>query len=398
MMAPKRYRLAQRRKGIGLTQEQLAEAVHVDRSTVVRWERADTEPQPWHRRKLAAALKVSVEDLAALLADIGEAPSRPNERLDYVLRNPGSVDLIAVAYLRERVRRLDERYEHEPSTLLLAEAGQLHGQTTFLLQHAPAGRLRRELWATDVESSTLMGQLVWDASQRRDHAAANGYFDQAIRAAHHTRDGVAEGNAELRKSFIALYGEGRPEVGLALAHRAALASRHDSHVVAGLALLHVDEAHAMLGDARSCDESLGAAEVHFAAVTPDDPAALLFCPSQHGRLAGSCWLHLDKPDRAEAILERTCEMLHERKKATAILLGNLAIASIRRRNIDTAAGRLHAAIGVLEQNRGGGGLNVVFTAARELRPWRNEPAVQDVNDRLLALMTAAWKAGDNAGF
>ena len=355
---------------------------------MVRWERADTEPQPWHRRRLAVALKVSLEDLAALLADIGEAPSRPDERLDYVLRNPGSVDLIAVAYLREHIRRLDERYEHEPSTLLLAEAGQLHGQTTFLLQHAPAGRLRRELWAAEVESSTLMGQLVWDASQRRDHAAATGYFDQAIRAAHQTRDGVAEGNTELRKSFIALYGEGRPAVGLTLAHRAVLASRHDSHVIAGLALLHVGEAYAMLGDAQSCDESLGAAEVHFASVTPDDPAALLFCPSQQGRLTGSCWLYLDKPDKAEAILERTCEMLPERKKATAILLGNLAIASIRRRNIDTATGRLHAAIGVLEQNRGGGGLNVVFAAARELWPWRNEPAVQDVNDRLLTLMTA----------
>jgi hypothetical protein len=44
---------------------------------------------------------------------------------------------------------------------------------------------------------------------------------------------------------------------------------------------------------------------------------------------------------------------------------------------------------VVEQARGGGGLNVAFTAARELRPWRNERVVQEVNDRLLALMTAA---------
>lgn len=50
---------------------------------------------------------------------------------------------------------------------------------------------------------------------------------------------------------------------------------------------------------------------------------------------------------------------------------------------------LHKAIDVVEQTRGGGGLNVVFMAARELRPWRNERAVQDVSDRLLTLMTAA---------
>lgn len=38
---------------------------------------------------------------------------------------------------------------------------------------------------------------------------------------------------------------------------------------------------------------------------------------------------------------------------------------------------------------GGGGLNIVFGAGRELRPWRHVAAVQDVYDHLLALMTAA---------
>jgi transcriptional regulator with XRE-family HTH domain len=388
-MTRRRHRLAARRKTVGLSQEGLAEILGVDRSTVVRWERADTEPQPWHRPQLADALKVSVEELAALLADIGEARSRPNERLDYVLRYPGRVDLVSAAYLRERIQGLDEQYERVPSALLLAEAGQLHGQTTFLREHAATARVRRELWAAEVESATLMGQLVWDASQRRDHTAANSYFDMAIAAAKQTRDAVAEGNAELRKSYVALYGMANPAEGLAVAHRAALVSEYESYVIAGLALLHVGEAYAMLGDARGCDEALGAAETHFAQITPNDPAGLLYCPSQHGRLAGSCWLFLGKPDKAEAILDQTRQLLTERKKSTAIVLGNLALASIRQRSIDTAAARLHEAIDVVEQTRGGGGLNVVFTAARELRPWRNERAVQDVNDRLLALMTTA---------
>ena len=234
-----------------------------------------------------------------------------------------------------------------------------------------------------------MGQLVWDASQRRDHDAALSYFDQAIAGAKQTRDVVAEAHAELRKSYVALYGTGNPSAGLALAHRAAVASEHDSRVLAGLALLHVGEAHAMLGDAHSCDEALGRAETHFARITPDDPAASLFCPSHHGRLAGACFLFLGKPDKAEPILEATSHILTERKKSGAIVLGNLALASIRQRQVDDAVVRLHEAIDFVEQTRGGGGLNVVFTAARELRPWRNERSVQDVNDRLLGLMTAA---------
>jgi transcriptional regulator with XRE-family HTH domain len=384
----RRHRLAQRRKAVGLSQEALAEVVGVDRSTIVRWERADTEPQPWHRPRLARALKVSVEELAALLADVGEAPTPPNERLAYVLQHPGSVDLVAVAYLRERLARLDEQYDHTPSTLLLADAGQLYGQTVFLREHA--GHLvRRELLAAEVEAATLMGQLVWDASLRRDHHTANYFFDQAIAAAARQRDAAGRALAELRKAYVALYGIGAPHDGLALAHRAAVAAGDSSRVIAGLAMLHVGEAYAMLGDGRACDEALGTAQEHFGRVAPDDPAGLLFSPSDHGRLSGSCFLFLGRPDKAEPVLEATRQMLKDQKKSTAIVLGNLALAGIRQRNVDAAVVRLHEAIDVVECNRGGGGLNIVLTAARELKPWRDEPLVQDVNDRLLGLMTAA---------
>ena len=69
-MALKRKRLAQRRKALGYTQESLAERLGVDRTTVVRWERGETEPQPWIRRHLAKALDVSLDELDALISDI----------------------------------------------------------------------------------------------------------------------------------------------------------------------------------------------------------------------------------------------------------------------------------------------------------------------------------------
>ena len=63
----RRQRLVQRRKALGLTQEALAELVAVGRSTVVRWERGQSEPLPWIRPKLARALKVSADLLESLL-------------------------------------------------------------------------------------------------------------------------------------------------------------------------------------------------------------------------------------------------------------------------------------------------------------------------------------------
>jgi transcriptional regulator with XRE-family HTH domain len=61
--------LAQRRKTLGYSQEQLAEHLGVDRSTVVRWEAGETEPRPWQRRKIADVLDVSPERLEELLTE-----------------------------------------------------------------------------------------------------------------------------------------------------------------------------------------------------------------------------------------------------------------------------------------------------------------------------------------
>jgi hypothetical protein len=251
------------------------------------------------------------------------------------------------------------------------------------------GAVRRELWAAEAESATLMGQLVWDASQRRDHHGANAFFDRAITASREVRDPVTEAHAELRKSYVALYGLGDPRVGLVLAQRAARVSQGQSSVVAGLAALHMGEAYAMLGDQTSCDAALGQAEEHFSKLNRDDPAHVLYCPASHGRLAGSCLLYLGQPAKAEPILHIAHQSLTAQKKSTAIVLGNLSLACIRQQKVEDAVMRLHQAIAVVEQTRGGGGLNVIFAAARELKPWRNEIVVAEVNDRLLTLMSAA---------
>jgi len=69
----RRQRLISRRKALGLTQEQLAGLLDVDPTTVARWERGETQPLPWLRPRLAKALKVSPEQIEALLAEPGSA-------------------------------------------------------------------------------------------------------------------------------------------------------------------------------------------------------------------------------------------------------------------------------------------------------------------------------------
>jgi transcriptional regulator with XRE-family HTH domain len=76
-MPPKRQRLAGRRQGQGHTQTSLAALLQVHRSTVSRWEQGETEPQPYIRPKLAGLLRVSGEELAALLRVDAEPDQDP---------------------------------------------------------------------------------------------------------------------------------------------------------------------------------------------------------------------------------------------------------------------------------------------------------------------------------
>ncbi|WP_253915695.1 transcriptional regulator [Streptomyces sp. NRRL S-31] len=302
--------------------------------------------------------------------------------------NPRNLDLLTVAGLRQRVQNLDARYVSEPSTALIAETGQHLGQLAHWQTYTTKYIVRRDLFAAQAEASTLMGQLVWDASGRTDHATARTYFAQAEEAARELRDPVAGGLALLRTTFVALYGEKDPRAGLDLAQRAASTVQGSSHVLGGLAVLHAAEAHAMLQQHTDCQRSLINAERHFDQVSEADAAAPLFSPSQFGRLAGSCFLFLNNTSRAEMFLTDSVKVLRDGSKAQAITLANLALAYIRQRKLDDAIAMLHSAIGTVERHRGGGGLNLVFQAGRELRPWRDVPAVHDLYDRLMNLMIA----------
>ncbi|MFJ9841758.1 helix-turn-helix transcriptional regulator [Kitasatospora sp. NPDC101155] len=69
-MATRRDRFIAQRASAGFTQESLAAAMGVDRTTVGRWERGSALPRPWQMAKLARLLGVITSELAALLAPL----------------------------------------------------------------------------------------------------------------------------------------------------------------------------------------------------------------------------------------------------------------------------------------------------------------------------------------
>lgn len=387
-MASARRSFAARRRAVGHTQESFAEAVGVGRRTVSAWESGDTEPQPGIRPRLAAALRVTRDELDDLLNDFspGLRRDRPGDRLDSAMRQPSTTDLVSVAQLRQQIAALERDYDSKPSLSLIADAGQCLGQLRFLRAHAASGRVRRELQRVEVEASILMSKLTWDASGRRDPVTPASYLDLALGVSNQLGDKVSQGHVLLRKGYIDLYSARNGHGGRDLANQAASVARRSSNALTGLALLHAAEGSAMLGEAPGCEQALSQAERYLDRIVDDDPAFDLYSPTQWGRLAGSCYLRLNRPARAQQILESTEQELVAQRKSRAIVLGNLTLALLRQNLLDEAIGRIHEAIDLIELTWAGGGLTVVFGACRELSPWRAEPAVQDVQDRLNNVM------------
>lgn len=141
--ASRRERLAGRRRALGLTQEDLAALLKVERSTVVRWERGETTPRPWLCPRLAKALGISADHLAELLdgaAPASEAQNAATEGTGSVRQLPATVaDFTGrAAELAALTETLDHADGNAPGTIVISAIGGTAGvgKTTLALHWA----------------------------------------------------------------------------------------------------------------------------------------------------------------------------------------------------------------------------------------------------------------------
>jgi DNA-binding XRE family transcriptional regulator len=240
----KRHALAKRRRVVGYTQERLAEALGVERSTVVRWEAGETTPQPWCRPRLAKTLAISMEELDTMLVNSetvdDTADDLPGDgEYDPVLASPwshrGTVNAVVMLSGGDWVKRrtfllltgpaltapAHQWLVHEPEplisglsgrripaglaerlTAMVAEVRKMDdiagggsvltlAQHEFswvaeLLNHARYNeRTGRRLYIALAELGQLCGWTAYDAGQ---HALAQRYYIAALRATHSADD------------------------------------------------------------------------------------------------------------------------------------------------------------------------------------------------------------------
>jgi DNA-binding XRE family transcriptional regulator len=130
-LAAKRAGLVRARVAVGLTQEEFANAIGVDRSTVHRWESAANAPLPYLHAKIARTLRLSLSEFEDLLSDRRSVDRREHEweTLATVSDSAIETDLRIVIDIAED-GNADVQYYHEVKNL----------------SKLPLTRFRRDLW------------------------------------------------------------------------------------------------------------------------------------------------------------------------------------------------------------------------------------------------------------
>lgn len=131
--------LAERRRALGYSQERLAQAVGVDRTTVGRWESGRITPQPAQRRRLATTLDLSLRELDVLLSPPRAGQGAAGRQVDAV---PSAGDL------DEMIRREFLRLLTVSGALAALSDDEAQALTSEFLQAAPSDftQMNAHLW------------------------------------------------------------------------------------------------------------------------------------------------------------------------------------------------------------------------------------------------------------
>jgi DNA-binding XRE family transcriptional regulator/tetratricopeptide (TPR) repeat protein len=261
-MESKRRRLVQRRKALGFTQESFAHALGVERTTVNRWESGRTEPRPWARSKIAATLRISVDQLDDLLraANVdGGLEVAAAKRRAFMTSGLASLSLgltgsdtahvnpelmIDLQRVSESLRRA---YRTAPAPQLYSS---VHNHMQLVLSLRPGDQtsvVRKQMLVTIGEMAATCATILGLDMGRWPEAIP--FFELAHRAAAESADDELTAMVLAIRAFHAAYGCDDRTTGLELAEAAGTASlRGACHVTAGWVAAVVSERHAEIGN------------------------------------------------------------------------------------------------------------------------------------------------------
>lgn len=433
-MAERRLRLAQRRKALGYSQEAFAEVLGVDRSTVARWERGESEPLPYIRPKLARVLGVTVDALAPLLARTPTvvvlpttatvlpkpttAPQYGATSEDDDMNRRELLQLLSVTGALVAMPQLDsEDMRPVPESVDDYEALNAHLWQAFSLSKSkrvvyPLVKQQLGLLTTELERShstatherlcslagdlfQLAGEIHFDANHYTDAAhcytlaasaskEANAYDLWACALTRHAFVGMYELRSSLTAPALS------PVVPM-LTAASRIAHRGDTQLSTRYWVAQV-QAHALagLGDFDGCARALDDAQV----VTElsgrlHNGGWLRFDGERLAEERGACYVELGRPDLAEAALtDALSHKLSSRRRGS--VLTDLATLGVQQHDPDQVIQYANAALALAEETNSG-------YVGRKLQGLNAKLAQLASDDRIRTLSDAISASATTAG-
>lgn len=323
----RRTGLAAARKAAGYTQEGLAEALYVDRSTVNRWEAGLHAPVPYLWPKLAKLLGVTsdrlVELLAPTLSEASPAPGQAVASEDMKRRTlmkwgiattavaslssagttVGLTDVRRLQHAATRLHSLDQR--HGGDTLWQAALVQANDGTHLLEQGTYTDTVGRLLLTATGQFHICAGWLALDAGQ---HQIARDCFGEALAMSRQANDPKIETRALANLAYQANLLD-KPREAQRYAHGAeqAATGRGTPPWLAAIPQLRLAISSARTGDARDADRAVGQARrvLDRDNDTSGEEWSAFLSSSEIDGIEATCAIELGRPAQAERLLEQT---------------------------------------------------------------------------------------------
>lgn len=416
--------LADRRKALGYSQEELAYAVGVDRRTVGRWERERVQIQPSLRLKLARVLHITLAELDTLLTQPQTFPREsagppPGDHhasgsIDDMIRREflhamavtGTLATLSVdeaAALAEGASRgassdFLRMNEHLWQVYELARSkGSVYPVVREQLAslnrtlHGQSDAEVRSLCGAAGDLFQLAGELAFDNTRYTDAAAS-----YALAASASKEAGACDlwACALVRRSYIDMSGRRYKEAVGTLAAAERVARRGDRtlstrHWVASVQA----EAHAGLGDLDSCERALDRAEevIHLDA-SAHNGGWLRFDGSRLAEERGARYLRLGRLDLAENALTdalRQDALAQGRSyRRRGAVLADLAAVGAKRRAPEQVVTFGSEAVRLARESSSGYVTRRLQGLRDEFGPLASNGRVADLGAEITALSTA----------
>jgi DNA-binding XRE family transcriptional regulator len=414
-MAGKRHRLVSTRKAAGFSQERLAEVVGVERSTVMRWERGETCPQPWARPRLARALGISDQSLSELLGESAEPESVASapgpiakegasvHRRDFLkhsvvfpalgfdeLRHLGAafddarryLDINVVGYFRQQLNNCAANDgAHGPAQALprvlgIVAAIEIHAREV-------KASVRRELLAVGAQAAEFVGWLYRDARQPR---LSGHWRDRATEWAQEAGDWPMQGYILLKKSQAA-WDERDGLRMLTLAQAAHDGPWQLPPLVQAEVAQQEARGLAMTGESSpTVDAKLNeawevftGAEATMSELGPHYDRALLTMQT------AICYCEAGRPGQAAQLYREHLDDEQISHRDRGYFLSLMASALAYAAEPDNAASAGHEALTVAFDTHSLRTIHELKRVCALLEPWRSQPAVHELREAVLPL-------------